>query len=139
MAMRAPGSSVVADTAGFEIRFSARRNVLPLRHPAQHQLVQPVGERRRIFRQLAVEDLRLLEQQERQIAGRILVAGDRRDQRMAHVDLEDRLGGGRLVLHRQQPLEHAVMRRRRRRPGMTRSPSAAARRARRRRARRARP
>ena len=76
----------------------------------QHQLIEPVGERRRVFRQLAVEDLRLLQQQERQVLGRILVAGDRRDQGMAHVDLQDRLGGGRLVLHRQQALKHAIMR-----------------------------
>ena len=39
------------------------------------------------------------------------------------------LVAARLVLHRQQPLERAVVRRRRRRPGMTRSRSAAARRA----------
>ena len=41
-------------------------------------------------------------------AGRILVAGDRRHQRMAQVDLEDRLGGRRLVLHRQQAFQLAV-------------------------------
>ena len=57
-----------------------RLNVLPLRDPAQYQLIEPVGKRRRIFRQLAVEDLRLLQQQERQVTGRALVAGDRRDQ-----------------------------------------------------------
>ena len=34
----------------------------------QHQPIEPAGERRRILRQFAVEDLRLLQQQQRQIA-----------------------------------------------------------------------
>ena len=37
----------------------------------------------------------------RQICGRIASAGDRRDQRMPHVDLEHRPGDRPLVLHRQ--------------------------------------
>jgi len=36
-----------------------------LAHPAQHQLIEPVGERGGVFRQFAVEDLRLLQQQKR--------------------------------------------------------------------------
>ena len=36
-----------------------------LAHPTQHQLIEPVGKRRGVFRQFAVEDLRLLQQQKR--------------------------------------------------------------------------
>ena len=38
-----------------------------LRHPLQHQPVEAAGESRRILRQFAVEDLRLLEEQEGKI------------------------------------------------------------------------
>ncbi len=36
-----------------------------LAHPTQHQLIEPVGKRGGVFRQFAVEDLRLLQQQKR--------------------------------------------------------------------------
>src|ERR1700730_17446886 len=53
------------------------------RHPAQHQLIQTIGEGGGILGQFAVEDLRLLQQQKRQVCRGVLVAGDRRDQGMA--------------------------------------------------------
>ena len=67
-------------------------------HPLQHQRLQPRGEGGGILRQFAVEDLRLLQQQQRQIVRFCLVAAlarDRRHQRMAQIDLEDRLGRAR--------------------------------------------
>ena len=74
----------------------------------QNQPVEPACECGGIFRQLAVEDLRLLQQQERQIGRGILRLGDGGDQRMTHVDLEDRLGAHALVLLRQQPFQLAI-------------------------------
>ena len=87
---------------------------------AQHQLIEPVGERGRILRQFAVENLRLLQQQQRQIARGILLVGNGGDEGMAHVDLEDRLGRRAAVLLRQQSLELRDPARRRPPPGMRR-------------------
>jgi hypothetical protein len=61
---------------------------LALTHPLQHQPVEPRGERGRVFRQLAIEDLRLLQQQEGEVIRGGLVAGafrDRASQRMAQM------------------------------------------------------
>ena len=56
-------------------RSAQPQDAAPLRiEPLQHHAVEPAGERRGILRQFAVEDLRLLQQQERQILGCFAVA-----------------------------------------------------------------
>src|SRR4030088_1554920 len=69
-----------------------------LRQSAQHQLIEPARKRRGTLRQLAVENLRLLQQQKRQIAGGVFFFGDGADKRMMQVDLEDRFSCGCSVL-----------------------------------------
>src|SRR5262249_2189921 len=80
------------------------------RQPAPDEPVEPGRERRRIARQLAVEDQRLLEQQRRKI-GDVAVAvaglglGERLHQRVTHIELEDRLAAGAAVVTREQAVE----------------------------------
>ena len=111
---------------------------------ARDETVDAAGERGRVVGHHAVEDLRLVEQQLRDVghvglAGAELGVGQRLHQRVARVDLQDRLGADVAGLARQQPVELAVRARRPRPPGTRRCRSGAARRARPTRARRAPP
>jgi hypothetical protein len=81
--------------------------------PAHHQPVQPRRERGRVGGQPAIENLRLIEQQRRQIS-HVVVARlrlgepERLDQSVAHVELEDGLGAGAAAGPGEQALEPAI-------------------------------
>ena len=75
--------------------------------------IEPLGEARGIGGKLALDDPRLIEQQVGEIVddgglGRALRPADRRDQRMARIDLEHRLRVDAALLALQHPLERAV-------------------------------
>ena len=81
--------------------------------PARDEAVHAAGEGRRVVGDFAVEDVGLVEQQLRQvrhvgIARAELGVGHGLDDRVAGVDLENRLCAGARTLARQQPLELPV-------------------------------
>src|SRR5215472_1264070 len=107
------GQPRLRDFAHAESAKEARLPTLHDRQPAHDQPVQPGGKCRRIVRDLAIEDLSLIEQQCREVS-QILVArcglGLRHglDQGMTHVELEDRLGACGPPLPGQESIELAI-------------------------------
>ena len=81
---------------------------LGLRETVHHQAIQAGGESGRILRQFAVQDLRLFQQEKRQVGGGGAGLRDRRNQRMAEVDFKNRLGSDAAILPGQQPLKLAI-------------------------------
>ena len=76
-----------------------------LRDPAQHQPIEPAANAAGSSGNSPSRICACSSSRNDRSARCILRAGNRRHQRMAHVDLEDRLGDGAAVLLRQQPLQ----------------------------------
>src|SRR5438128_222137 len=109
------GSGELAMRQSKRLAKSARREppTALCRRPAHDQPVQARRKGSRVVRDLAIEDLRLVEQQRRKV-GRVFVPrirlclGQRLYQRVAHVELEDRLRARTAALPAEQTFQLAI-------------------------------